>query len=138
MDLRSNRKKQIEKLAKRYNLTLLLLFGSQATGHTHSESDVDVAYLSDRVLSFNEEIGLNTELTQVFQNNQISLVNLKKAPPLLLKQIATRAVVLSESVPHAFEELYLRALRSYEEARPIFDLREHYLKKKVAEYKHAG
>ena len=31
-------------LANKYNLKLLVLFGSQATGQTHEDSDTDIAY----------------------------------------------------------------------------------------------
>ena len=125
-------------IAKKHGLALVALFGSQTSGFTHKESDVDVAYLSDKELSFEEEATLNADLIPVFQNDKISLVNLKKAPPLLLKQIVSNAVVLYEQRPHIFIEQFLYALRTYEEAAPLFALREHYLKRRINEYKHAG
>lgn len=129
-------KPHIKKLAKKYDLTLVVLFGSQVTGETHKESDVDVAYLSDEKLSFDEEVLLNTDLTEIFRNDKVSLVNLKTASPLLLKQIVTTAVVLYEKESHLFIEMFLYALRMYEEAEPLFDLRRHYLERKIREYKH--
>ena len=89
-------KKKIALLAKNYNLSLVVLFGSQASGKTHKESDVDVAYLSLAKLSFDDEARLNADLTEVFRNDAVSLVNFKTAPPLLLKQIVTNAQVLYE------------------------------------------
>lgn len=129
-------KPHIAKLAKKYDLTLVVLFGSQATGQTHRESDVDVAYMSEEKLSFDDEALLNTDLTGIFQNDKVSLVNLKTASPLLLKQIVTNAVVLYEKEPHLFVEMFLYALRMYEEAEPLFELRRHYLRHKIREYKH--
>ena len=128
-------KKKIADIAKCHKLTLVVLFGSQATGFTHKESDVDVAYMSDRKLSFHDEVLLNTKLTEVFRNDKVSLVNLKTASPLLLKQIVMNGIALFEKSPHLFTELFIYALRMYEEAAPIFDLREHYLRRKINEYK---
>jgi len=45
-----NREK-IEKIAKKYNLELMVLFGSQATGQTHSRSDVDLGVISKRLIN---------------------------------------------------------------------------------------
>ena len=134
----SEGKEKIKGVAKRQNLALVALFGSQTSGFTHKESDVDIAYLSDKKLSFEEEVILNADLISVFQNDKISLVNFKKAPPLLLKQIVSNAVVLYEKRPHLFTEMFLYALRMYEEAAPLFALREHYLARKINEYQHVG
>jgi predicted nucleotidyltransferase len=129
-------KPKIAELAQTYGLSLVVLFGSQATGKTHKESDVDVAYLSGKKLSFDDEVQVNFRLTEIFRNDKVSLVNLKTASPLLLKQIMTKAIVLHEGMPHLFVEEFLRALRLYEEAKPLFELRRQYLDQKIAEYRH--
>ena len=130
-------KEKAEKLAEKYNLDLLVLFGSQTTGLTHKESDVDIAYFSDAKLDFNEEILLNTELTEVFRNDQVSLVNLKQAPPLLAKEIVSKGVVLYEKTSSLFSQLYAHVLRVYEEALPLFELRRHYLDYRMEQYQNA-
>lgn len=131
-------KNKIAEIAKRHNLLLVVLFGSQATGFTHKESDVDVAFLSDGKISFEDETSLNADLIEVFKNDNISTVDFRKAPPLLLRQIVGDAKVLYEKAPHTFDEIFLYALRTYEEAGPLFKLREEYVKRRISEYKHAG
>ena len=131
-----NVKPQIEKLVKRYNLALLVLFGSQATGLTHKESDVDVAYYSHEKLDFNQEILLDTDLTGIFRNDKVSLINLKTASPLIAKEIVSKGVVLHTDDNFLFSQLYARVLRMYEEASPIFELRRQYLDYKIAKYRH--
>lgn len=131
-------KNKIAEIAKRYNLSLVVLFGSQVSGFTHKESDVDVAFLSDDKISFEDEVSLNADLIEVFKNNNISTVDFRKASPLLLKQIVKNAKILYEKVPHIFDEMFLYALRVYEEAEPIFKLREEYVKRKINAYKYAG
>ncbi|HBV01769.1 MAG TPA: hypothetical protein DEF00_05325 [Candidatus Taylorbacteria bacterium] len=131
-------KNRIAEIAVRYHFSLVVLFGSQATGFTHKESDVDVAFLSENKMSFEDEVSLNTDLTEVFKNDKVSTVNFRKAPPLLLKQIVQNAKVLYEKTPHLFDDMLLYALRTYEEAEPLFRLREEYLKRRISEYKYVG
>lgn len=127
-------KPRITEFAEKYGLTLVVLFGSQVTGQTHKESDVDVAYMSERKLSFNDEALLNTDLTTIFRNDKVSLVNMKTASPLLLKQIVINVMVLYEKSSSIFNEMYLYALKKYDDAKPLFELREDFLNYKISKY----
>jgi uncharacterized protein len=130
-------KSKIATLATVYNLDMVVLFGSQVTGKTHAESDVDIAYYSDTKLDFNQEVSLNTDLIDVFRNDNVSLVNLKTASPLLAKEVVSKGVVLYATSPSLFSQVYAYVLRIYEEARPLFELRRHYLDYKIEQYRHA-
>ena len=130
-------KTRIETLAEKYDLSLLLLFGSQATGKTHKESDVDVAYLSSEKIAFEEEVNIDTDLIEIFKNNEVQLVNIKKASPLLLKKIVEGCIILYEKDRSIFTDLILHSKRMYEEAGPLFDLRRHYLDYKINSYQNA-
>ncbi len=130
-------KPEVAKLAEKYCLSLVLLFGSQATGHVHKESDVDVAYMSDAKKSFDDEAMINYELTEIFRNDRVDLVNIKNASPLLLMHTVKKAVILYERTPHLYNSLFAHALKTYEEAKPLFDLRRHYLNNRIKGYQHA-
>jgi predicted nucleotidyltransferase len=127
-------KPKIQEIAEKYGLSLVVLFGSQATGQTHKESDIDVAYQSDQKISFDEEIQIDADLIELFKNNDVQLVNVKKASPLFLKKIVENAIVLYEKNRGIFTDLLLYSLRMYEEAGVLFDLRDHYLKHKILQY----
>lgn len=131
-------KAEIEKLARQYGLTLVVLFGSQVTGNTHPESDFDAAYLSDKRMSFDEEAQINAALTEIFKSNEVQLVNIKNASPLLLRRMVQSAIVLYEKRAHLFDEVYVYALRVYEEAEPLFALQKEYVARKIKSYQHAG
>ncbi len=134
---RSRIQKEIEGVAREYGVALFVLFGSQASGQTHTESDVDVAYFSDQKIAFEDEARINARLTEIFRTIEVQLVNLKTASPLLLRKATENAVILYEARPHLFDELYLYALRTYEEAKPLFSLREEYVAHKLKRYEHA-
>ncbi len=116
-------KQNIRALAEKYGLTLVVLFGSQASGKTHRESDVDIAYKPSRPLSSEEESMLNYELTPVFRTNSIDTTNLSYAPPLLQRRIVDEAVVLYDQTGHEYSAFEVAAIRRYVEAKPLFAIR---------------
>lgn len=115
---------RVSTIAEKYRLSLVLLFGSQASGKTHKQSDIDIAVLSEKELSLREMGELTLVFVQALKTNDIDLVDLKTAPPLLLKQVAANAVLLYESKPLVFSTFRVYALKRYMEARPLFKLRE--------------
>lgn len=122
-------KPKIEKLAEKYGLSLVLLFGSRAAGKTHAQSDFDVAYLSKKPMDLMDEARLICDLMPVFRSDKVDLVNLKKAPPLLRKLIFDRHQVLFCADKAQYFAYQMYALRGYIEARPLFELRSLSLKK---------
>lgn len=115
---------RIAAIAEKYRLSLVLLFGSQATGKTHKQSDVDIAILSEKELGLREMGELSLIFMQGLKAKDVDLVDLKTAPPLLLKQVATNAILLYENKPLVFSTFRVYALKRYMEARPLFKLRE--------------
>jgi predicted nucleotidyltransferase len=69
------------------------LFGSHAEGRAHRESDVDVAVAldlstwSDESGRFDERVRLSAELVSVTGSNEVDVVVLNDAPPLLARRI---------------------------------------------------
>lgn len=124
--------KKIRALANQYHLKLVLLFGSRTRGQTHKESDFDIAVYPERPLSGEDLIQLNYEFTLLVGNDHVDLVDLRKAPPLLMKMISDEAKVLYQKNSDEFINFYIYALRRYREARPLFELRHQQLK---AEFK---
>ena len=84
MEISEKQKHKIGDLAKKYQLKLILLFGSRATGKIHKESDYDVAYLPSGNLSYDQEIDINLQFIGIFSYDRIDTVDLRKASPLLL------------------------------------------------------
>ena len=128
-------KPKIAKLADKYRLSLVLLFGSQVTGKVHAKSDVDIAYLSEKPLGLTEESAISVALMQIFKTNFVDMVSLRNAPPLLQKEIADSAIVAHESRKSLFNEFVINAIKKYFETKPLFNLRSEYLDYKISQYK---
>ena len=135
LKLTEKEKKELEKLAGKYGLKLLVLFGSSVTGKTHKESDVDIAYLSAKNLDLREEAGMTLDLAPILKSQRIDLVNIHRAPPLLLYAISSHGQVLYQSDPFKFFELRAYAFKQYVEAKPLFELKEQRLKEYIQSIK---
>lgn len=122
-------KPKIEKLTEKYGLSFLLLFGSRASGKTHARSDFDIAYLSKKPMDLMDEARLICDLMPVFRSDKVDLVNLKNAPPLLMKRVFDQhqALFCADRAQYFAYQMY--ALRSYIEAKPLFELRSLSIKK---------
>lgn len=128
MQITSQQKQAIAKLAQKYHLKMILLFGSQVSGRLNQESDIDIAFLPQKDLSFQEECLFNYELTAIFQNDKIDTTNLKKAPPLLMKSILDKCQVIYQSESMIFDAFEVYALQRYQEAVPLFRMHEQAIK----------
>lgn len=124
MEITTQQQKDIKGVADKYDLSLVVLFGSAATGQTHKNSDVDIALKSHRALELMDEARLNGEFCRIFRRNDVDVVNLAHAQPLLMKQIADQGIVLYASQPGLFERFVLYALQRYAEAKPLFEMNE--------------
>ncbi|HEY4689702.1 MAG TPA: nucleotidyltransferase domain-containing protein [Anaerolineae bacterium] len=130
-------KAQLETIAKRYGLRLIVLFGSQVTGRTHPESDVDVAVLARRALTAAQRNRLWMELSDTFQA-EVDLAMLNHAEPLLLYQVACSGKPLYEDDQWRWAEFKGYAFRYYEDTRKFRDDLARYLKREIQGPRYAG
>lgn len=127
--LKIKEKSLLKKIAQKYSLELLLLFGSQISKRIHKESDYDIAYLSKKDLDIKEEINLNYDLIDIFNSDRVDLVNLKKANPLLSFEIAKQCqLIFGEK--KIFSEFKALAFKKYIDHLPILDLEKTLIKKR--------
>lgn len=122
-NLTTENKQELEKLAKGNSLSLLMLFGSQATGKTHAKSDVDFAFRAEKKMSPMDEARLQLEFSKALESGNIELVNIQNAGPLLLRQIAEKSVLIFEKDPSGFARFKIYAHKLFMESKNLFELR---------------
>lgn len=127
-------KNLVEEAAQKYSLELILLFGSRASGRSHRESDFDVAYLGQNDLSLQKEAELIIDLSHVFKNENIDLVNLKKAPPLLAYAVFQNARVIYEKRPLLYASQRVYAFKKYVESKPLYQERFAKLRERIKSF----
>lgn len=124
-------KKEINSVAKKFNLNFLGLFGSQATGSAGENSDFDIAYSRKGEISYSDEVFLQEELAGLLKTEveKIDLVNVAKAGPLLMKQIAQEGKVLAEPKKNSFDYFVMYAYSRYLDAKFLLNLQKERVKK---------
>lgn len=120
----------IDETINKYNISLLLTFGSYKTEKFTKNSDIDVAYLSEPELDVAEELKLLTDLILYFKNDRIDLVNLSKAVPLLAYEIACKSYLVYEK-NNSFIKFKMKASGRFADTKFLRDLRKRYLKKQI-------
>lgn len=116
-------KPKIKKIAKKHQLSLVLLFGSQTTGKTHAHSDVDIAFVSEKYLRPSDVAKIQFEISQKLKIRNLELVDLKNATPLLLKQIAQKSILLYEKESSLFANFKIYGFKRFMEAKKLLTLR---------------
>lgn len=122
-----------EEIIKKYDLKLLLLFGSQARGDARKDSDTDIAFMSGKKLDFNQKAELMMNLLPVVkaEETKIDVIDVKTAHPLLLYGITRDAKVIYAENMDVFYELCVAAYKKYIDTMPIFKLQEELLFSKI-------
>lgn len=116
----------MENIIKKYDLELLVTFGSFQTDRFQKQSDLDIAYISKRNLTMDEEISLLSALVFYFQKDNIDLVNLKKASPLLAYEVACNGRILFET-KNRFLLFKIQASARYIDTKRLREARKNFL-----------
>ena len=117
---------QLASLFQQHPVQLAYLFGSQATGWTHAESDVDIAVLLEASLTaderFTEQLTLIGALSDLFGTDHVDVVVLNEASPLLAYEVLHTGVLLYCPNDDTRVDFQVRALCAYEDTAPLRNL----------------
>ncbi len=123
----------IKKLVGRYDLRLLIYFGSYQTEFYGPKSDIDIAYLANKSLSAYEKMELHKDLMLAHRKSEIDLVDLQTAEPILRYEIAKNGRLLFEQEEGLFERYALFYIKRIYELRPVIKERMRLLMKEIKE-----
>lgn len=79
--------KNVKEICKKFEISLFYIYGSYVKGNPWKMSDIDLAYLSEKNFSWEEESKLIEYLEENFEDEAIDLVNLKNAPLTLIHRV---------------------------------------------------
>ena len=114
------------------NIQAAFIFGSFADGKNRKDSDLDIAVLGFKEVSFKEQIGLTNELSHLFSKN-VDLSVLNKANPLLLFEASKKPILLYGS-REEFLKFKLYAFNAYNDYAPYFAMEKNLNKKIISAY----
>jgi len=127
-------KEKIIEVCRRFGVDVLLLFGSQVSGKTHAESDIDLAFAGRRRLSFDEEAAFNAELQTILGQSRVQTVSIFKTSPLLKKRIFDEHIPLYVADAFLYHSLASYAIKSYLETKHLRDALNNYLRQKYVHH----
>ena len=134
MEISNLQKLKIAKIAKKFHLKLIVVFGSFASGKNRVDSDLDIAILGIKEISFSEQINLINEFSRVFNKN-IDLSILNNVNPLLLFEVSKNSILLYGS-REDFLKFKLYAFKVYNDYTPYFEMEKNLNKKIISAYAH--
>ena len=123
---------KLTQLCHDLNLSLVVLFGSQATGKTRVGSDIDIAVLSERrVISPEYEFEVWEAFLWFFHRADVDVIMLNHALSLLGYKVATTGQVLYESRSNVWRDFRLLAIKKHADAKKFYALKEEYVRRTV-------
>lgn len=137
IEITLEKQEMIGKIANKYGLNLILMFGSQVKGKTRKESDYDIAYLADKKLSFEDEGNIIIELAKIIgarDERLLNLSNIRKAGALLLKEIFNKHQVIFCADQNIYDSYKIFSVKNFIENRPLFDLNDYLIKSYFVKY----
>jgi len=114
----------IAKVCEKYGLVLFYIFGSYAFNEAYRLSDLDVAVLPEQDLGLNQFLALIGELQDIFEEEAVDLVDLRKAPLTLIHRVLKEGKCLYARDPRTKIEHESRWETLYLDAEPL--RREHF------------
>ncbi|MDH5596479.1 MAG: nucleotidyltransferase domain-containing protein [Candidatus Peregrinibacteria bacterium] len=124
--------KALQTLAEKFDLSLIILFGSQANGKTKPDSDIDLAVKGTTILSREAEEELFKELVLLFHRDDIDLVNLDFSHDVILRNsIFSQGKVLFESRAGLCKKYCSQAFFEYQDFKRHLERYDALLSKKL-------
>ncbi|MBT1279621.1 nucleotidyltransferase domain-containing protein [Thermoanaerobacter sp. CM-CNRG TB177] len=124
-------KKKLKEFVNKYNISLILIFGSYAKGRARESSDLDIGIKFDKNIDMNLYSSILRELVEIFNREDIDVVVLNYADPLLRFEIIASCKVLYQAYSEAYIDFYLYSVKSYDDVKKLRKLEENYLKKGI-------
>ncbi len=104
----------VDLLVKHYQPAAVLLYGSRAKGQARSDSDIDLALLLNRQsLPDSFELAKTQTDLEALLKNDVDLVILDKASPILAMQILRNHQMLYQIPPDVMDDFTVKATGEY-------------------------
>jgi predicted nucleotidyltransferase len=114
-------RKKLSPLYTDKSLRFIILFGSQAKGKGHAKSDIDIGFLFDTPSNVLE---LTNNVIRLLRKDNVDVVDLGKASPLLRYSVAKKGVLLYEREPGLFTQFFSLSYRMYVDTKKLREARD--------------
>jgi|SRR6056297_251984 len=121
-------KKKLINLCGKYQIKLMVIFGSFITEYFNHQSDIDLAVLATDInlIKDNKSIILK-KLGNLFEHREIDLILLNHADPLLKFNIAAEGKIIYEKETGIYNKFKVRAMNEHNDAKKFYKLDKKYI-----------
>ncbi len=126
-------KTRLDKIRKKYNLSLILLHGSQVDGKIHPKSDVDIAVVKNddnQTLKLFEFI---KDMSNALKSDRIDVSDLTHGDPLFLYSVAKKSRLIS-GLERDYSALIKLAYFKYCDYLPFFKKEREFVIERINTY----
>lgn len=116
MELTEAQGRELKRIVERYDLNLVVLFGSRSRGRVHGASDTDLAVRGKSPFDVMQLAELAREFDAVFPESEVC--DVRQAPPVLLAAIARDGISLHQQGPHDFALFKISAFNQFWDFMP--------------------
>ena len=126
MDKRT--KNSLKTIAEKYNLLLLIYFGSRAKNQHHKQSDYDFAFYKKEKTNEKQYNQMKKEIYDIIKNPNIDLIDLNQQDdPLLRYEILKTGECIYEKEKGIFEEAQTNSWFNYLYYKPYLKEQEEFV-----------
>jgi len=126
-------REQLNNLCNEFGLSFVALFGSRLREGKSFKKDYDFAVLVESPWNRDKELELINRFSQIFKSDDVDIVVLNFASPLLQYEVAQEAVLLYERVSGSFNDFRCLAIRKWNDNKKFMDLKMDYIKDFIKE-----
>lgn len=125
----------MQKIAKKYGIKLILMFGSQVDKKIHKMSDIDIGVLLEKSkLDLDKHLFLLNDFQKLFPGKKIDLAIINDADPLFLKKILENCRLLFGREKD-LSKLKLYSFHQFCDYQKYFDLEKEFAHHFIQEFK---
>jgi len=117
-------KRKIEKVGRKYNLKMVLLYGSCATGKKKAGSDLDIAVLGQEPIEMNKLLEIHNDIADIFgdsRQQELDLKSLHDVNPFFRFEVMRHSVLLYGN-PVDYYSFKAYAFRDFQDSQSLFNL----------------
>ena len=81
MQIINEQQKRINKLGKKYDLKLIVVYGSYARDEQKKTSDLDIAVLGNKEISFKKLLDISSDFNDIFRIKELDVKSLHNTDP---------------------------------------------------------
>ncbi|MFH1563275.1 MAG: nucleotidyltransferase domain-containing protein [Nitrospirota bacterium] len=122
---------KLQEIAVFHKITLIILFGSNASGKFSKNSDIDLGILFDKPPTNVQEEKILEDFIHLLRTDRLDIVVLNYVSPLLLFQVAIKGKPIYEKEKGNFLRFSITAYKKYWESNKFRRLKEVFLEKEI-------